>query len=334
MDVAVTGSGRGKFSRRGCVSQAEIQAELTRGYQKKAVAMPNTISATAPSITSRSSTASPGAGRDNGMAALRRLTIHRHPHIPAPFAAPVLDAWGSGEILQLNFVHGARLKAMRTRRNGYAVRRRSMKPIERHNSPRNGGIDHPTSIQLLDLSACLQSPRDANRDAHRWATFDHPSSPTHNGTLDNGADCADEVGRSRSRTCSVYKPLPYFGVAVSQETLCGHNESKRRILLNRLRWGTEAMEMQISAEIRWFWLRSAPPQLREWFESEAIHGCPVGGGDTKDPRPDLYLREAMQTELGIKARAGKIVEVKGLVAISWSGLADGPFRGPIEIWSK
>ncbi len=51
-----------------------------------------------------------------GRAALHRSTIQRHPQIPAPFAAPVLDAWGNGDMLQqLNFVHAARLVAVRTR---------------------------------------------------------------------------------------------------------------------------------------------------------------------------------------------------------------------------
>jgi hypothetical protein len=91
--------------------------------------------------------------------------------------------------------------------------------------------------------------------------------------------------------------------------------------------------MLISAEIRWFWPDAPPPALHDWFASISIHGCAVGGGDD-DPRPDAYLRDASQRELGIKARAGKTVEVKGLVTVVWNGLRASPFAGPIEIWTK
>jgi hypothetical protein len=91
--------------------------------------------------------------------------------------------------------------------------------------------------------------------------------------------------------------------------------------------------MLISAEIRWFWPDATPPALHDWFASIGIHGCAVGGGDD-DPRPDAYLRDATQQELGIKARAGKTIEVKGLVTVVWNGLRAGPFAGPIEIWTK
>jgi len=90
---------------------------------------------------------------------LLRSTIHRHPHITTPFAAPVLDAWGGAELVQLNFARAIRLGAARTLRNGYAVRQRSMKQIERrHNSPRNGGALTPymnsadRSVRLLTVT--------------------------------------------------------------------------------------------------------------------------------------------------------------------------------------
>jgi hypothetical protein len=90
--------------------------------------------------------------------------------------------------------------------------------------------------------------------------------------------------------------------------------------------------MFISAEIRWFWPDAPPPALHDWFASIGIHGCALGGG-ADDPRPDVYLRDATR-ELGIKARGGKTVEVKGLVAVASDGLLAGPFAGPIEIWGK
>ena len=90
--------------------------------------------------------------------------------------------------------------------------------------------------------------------------------------------------------------------------------------------------MQVSAEIRWFW-RSAPPTgLEDWFCKAESHGCPAGGGKARE---DAYLRDLSQPELGLKRRGGKKgVEVKGLVAVLWSGLVVAPFAGPIEIWSK
>lgn len=91
--------------------------------------------------------------------------------------------------------------------------------------------------------------------------------------------------------------------------------------------------MLISAEIRWFWRDSPPSELHSWFMSPDIHGCAVGGG-SNDPRLDTYLRDAVQAELGIKLRAGKTPEVKGLVTVIANGIPAGPFAGPIEIWTK
>jgi hypothetical protein len=47
------------------------------------------------------------------------------------------------------------------------------------------------------------------------------------------------------------------------------------------------------------------------------------------------VRDAHQVELGCKRRGGLSgVEVKGLVAVTWSGVAVEPFVGPIELWTK
>jgi hypothetical protein len=90
--------------------------------------------------------------------------------------------------------------------------------------------------------------------------------------------------------------------------------------------------MQLSAEIRWFWKGSSPAQLAEWFSSTAAHPCPPGGGES---RVGEYLSDSRQSELGLKRRGGKPgVEVKGLVALSFSTLAAGDFVGPIELWTK
>jgi hypothetical protein len=90
--------------------------------------------------------------------------------------------------------------------------------------------------------------------------------------------------------------------------------------------------MQVSAEIRWFWHDASPPGIEDWFCKADAHYCSAGGGGT---RVDEYLRDASQVELGLKRRGGKKgVEVKGLVAVTWSGLAVGPFAGPVEVWTK
>lgn len=90
--------------------------------------------------------------------------------------------------------------------------------------------------------------------------------------------------------------------------------------------------MQISAEIRWFWRDALPAGLQDWFCGITNHDCKAGGGDT---RQDLYLRDASQIELGIKQRGEKSgIEVKGLVATIEEGLAEGPFQGQLELWTK
>lgn len=90
--------------------------------------------------------------------------------------------------------------------------------------------------------------------------------------------------------------------------------------------------MQVSAEIRWFWLNAPPDGPEDWFCKAESHGCPAGGGKARE---DAYLRDLGQPELGLKRRGGKKgVEVKGLVAVLWGGLVVAPFVGPIEIWSK
>lgn len=93
----------------------------------------------------------------------------------------------------------------------------------------------------------------------------------------------------------------------------------------------EEPTVQLSAEVRWFWLDAAA-SLSSWFHSSTYHPCAPGGGGT---RVDQYLCEPGQTELGVKSRGGKSgLEIKGLVSSEAIGLEYEPFVGSIEIWSK
>ena len=44
--------------------------------------------------------------------------------------------------------------------------------------------------------------------------------------------------------------------------------------------------MQLSAEMRWFWLGPIPNSFEQWFHE--FSGCPLGGGQT---RLDMYVYE-------------------------------------------
>ena len=92
--------------------------------------------------------------------------------------------------------------------------------------------------------------------------------------------------------------------------------------------------MQISAEIRWFWPETPPPSVESWFCN--IQGNIIRAGGGKVDRADEYLRDEM-IELGIKRRGGETnsgIEIKGLVVDQLSFLSEGPFVGPIELWTK
>jgi hypothetical protein len=97
--------------------------------------------------------------------------------------------------------------------------------------------------------------------------------------------------------------------------------------------------MQVSAEIRWFWIGGQEPRtLKDWFCSANDHDIPAGGGDKE--RRDDYVATGNQIELGIKRRAvkegvvSKEVEIKGLVDRIPAPLIYDPFAGPAEIWTK
>lgn len=90
--------------------------------------------------------------------------------------------------------------------------------------------------------------------------------------------------------------------------------------------------MLLSAEVRLFWFDEKPSALETWFKDESVHHCPAGGGKL---RTDVYLRDANQTELGVKTRGEKSgVEVKGLVALPGDTLEFNSCEIPLELWSK
>ena len=89
--------------------------------------------------------------------------------------------------------------------------------------------------------------------------------------------------------------------------------------------------MQLSGEIRWFWRLDTMAELKDWFCGASHHDWPL---DNFEDRTDDYLLLRSQPELGIKRRGGKGLEIKGLVGQTRDALSCGPFRGPIELWSK
>lgn len=91
--------------------------------------------------------------------------------------------------------------------------------------------------------------------------------------------------------------------------------------------------MQVSAEVRWFWPDRPAEGLEDWFRNRGgSQWCAAGGGGVRE---DRYLRAPGAQELGIKRRGGKKgIEIKGLVAVSQTGVSAAPFVGAIEIWTK
>ena len=122
--------------------------------QKNAVAMPIAMSTRAPNIRSRPNTTPRGGGRDIVCGRLNRSTVHRHPRITAPLAAPILDAWRIA--VRVNFAHAMNLTAARARWNRDAVRRRSIRSFEQRHTHLGMGV----------LTRC-QVNRSICPDAHR-----------------------------------------------------------------------------------------------------------------------------------------------------------------------
>jgi hypothetical protein len=90
--------------------------------------------------------------------------------------------------------------------------------------------------------------------------------------------------------------------------------------------------MQVTAEMRWFWPYTDHLEVLNWFNSEEVHEFAPGGGQN---RIDSYLFDSRQLELGIKNRGGKHgIEIKGLVSHTFGVCDAEPFSGPIELWSK
>ena len=89
--------------------------------------------------------------KSHGTGALDGSTLDRHPHKTASLTAPVLDASRNRKVVQLNFAHADRLMAARTLRNRYAVRRRSMKQIERRHT--HLGMGGQITLHQFSLNA-------------------------------------------------------------------------------------------------------------------------------------------------------------------------------------
>jgi hypothetical protein len=89
---------------------------------------------------------------------------------------------------------------------------------------------------------------------------------------------------------------------------------------------------QVSAEARWFLSSAFDEDVKAfdaWFRA-GKHD--VGGG--KEPRTDVYLKDATE-ELGVKRRGKNVgVEVKALVEPKAFELQMGSLRSPVQLWSK
>ena len=97
-----------------------------------------------------------------------------------------------------------------------------------------------------------------------------------------------------------------------------------------------------SAEVRWFWRKEPPTELKDWFHDPLVHGCPPGGGPPS--RDDIYLITESD-ELGIKVRGVKgrnsdgtgvraPLELKGKVGEHRQTEGPGPSPDPIQLWCK
>jgi hypothetical protein len=85
--------------------------------------------------------------------------------------------------------------------------------------------------------------------------------------------------------------------------------------------------MLVSAELRWFWKDTLPPDLESWFRAGAFA---PGGGTTRE---DEYLFDPNEVELGVKKRGGQAgIEIKGLVAVG--AARPPPFPGHVQIQCK
>jgi hypothetical protein len=90
--------------------------------------------------------------------------------------------------------------------------------------------------------------------------------------------------------------------------------------------------MRMTAEIRWFWAGRPPPSFAAWFRAA---GPSWGGASDSKTRIDEYLREPVQTTLGIKRRGGSQgVEIKGLISTRPTVLELAGCACPIGLWGK
>jgi hypothetical protein len=88
----------------------------------------------------------------------------------------------------------------------------------------------------------------------------------------------------------------------------------------------------MTAEIRWFWAGRPPPNFAAWFRAA---GSSWGGASDSKTRIDEYLREPVQTTLGIKRRGGSQgVEIKGLISTRPTVLELAGCACPIGLWGK
>lgn len=87
------------------------------------------------------------------------------------------------------------------------------------------------------------------------------------------------------------------------------------------------MEPFETAEVRWFYPGTCPPQLRDWFESS-------GGTSAAEQRTDRYLALGGRSDLGVKLRGVGLLEMKMRTADHGFTTFSKSVTGRVEEWAK
>ena len=90
------------------------------------------------------------------------------------------------------------------------------------------------------------------------------------------------------------------------------------------RGGTDAVSVVDTTELRWFFVGSLPPDVREWF---------CGSSGVAEERCDAYLFDG-RGHIGVKRRFGKTLELKVRQSLDEPLELGEGLSGPTEAWRK